>query len=193
METSTKSILEEKLQVTETDLKGVLIIIPRVHRDERGYFFDSYDERDLKKYGLPSFVQQSQSFSFQNVVRGLHFQMPPHAQAKLVRVLKGTILDVVVDIRKNSSTFGKHSKIELSDSNFKQVYIPAGFAHGFSVLSKIAIVLYNLSQLYNPASERGIYYRDQDLAIDWKIEKPILSEKDKKWPLLKELNNSLNF
>lgn len=183
-----KEISREKLEVVEAKLKGVLIIVPKIYEDERGYFFDSYDEQQRRVLGFPHFVQQSQSMSHQNVIRGLHFQKPPYAQAKLVRVLKGTILDVVVDMRKDSPTYGKHSVVELSDSNFKQIYIPEGFAHGFSVLSLTAIVLYNLSQAYNPDFERGIYYKDPYLAIDWKVENPIVSEKDEKWPLLKELD-----
>lgn len=182
-----KSNSREKLNVMETGLRGVLIITPKVHEDERGHFFDSYDQQELRRYGIPSFVQHSQSFSRQGVVRGLHFQRPPYAQAKLVRVLKGTIWDVIVDIRTGSPTFGKYVATELSDSNLKQVYIPEGFAHGFSVLSESAIVSYNLHQPYNPNFESGIRYNDPEVAIDWKVNNPLISEKDKKLPWLKEI------
>lgn len=179
----------EKLSVTETNLKGVFLIVPKIYRDERGYFFDSYGQEELKKYNWPHFVQQSQSLSRQGVVRGLHFQKPPHAQAKLVRVLKGRILDVVLDIRKGSPTYGQYSKIELSESNFKQIFIPEGFAHGFSILSKKAIVLYNLSKPYTPSSEGGVSCLDPMLAIDWKVKEITTSEKDKKWPKLQDLGD----
>jgi len=178
-----------KLQVAETNLKGVLVITPLVHRDERGYFFDSYVQPELQKYGLPDFVQQSQSFSRQGVVRGPHFQRPPYAQAKLVRVLQGAILDIVVDIQKDSPTYGQHSTIKLSAANFKQLFIPEGFAHGFSVLSKTATVLYNLSKVYNPEAEGGIYPIDKDLAINWGVPTMLISEKDKKWPLFSHLGD----
>lgn len=179
-------IMVERLKVAETSLKGVFIIVPTVHNDGRGYFFDSYDQQELEKYGFTHFVQQSQSLSRQGVIRGLHFQKPPYAQAKLVRVLKGTILDVIVDMRKGSPTYGQHCAIELSDADHKQIYIPEGLAHGFSVLSETAIVLYNLSRTYNPPAESGIYYLDSDLAIDWKVKNPLVSDKDKKWPKWKE-------
>lgn len=178
--------MAERLKVMETSLKGVFLIIPTVYEDNRGYFFDSYDQQELEKYGLTHFVQQSQSLSRQGVIRGLHFQKPPSAQAKLVRVLKGTILDVVVDMRKGSPTYGHHCAIELSDVDHKQLYIPEGFAHGFSVLSETAMVLYNLSRVYNPSAESGISYSDPDLAIDWKVKNPLVSEKDRKWPRWKE-------
>lgn len=181
--------IQEKLSIMNSDLPGVLIIVPQVYKDERGYFFDSYGQEELKKHRLPAFVQQSQSLSHQGVVRGLHFQKPPHAQAKLVRVLKGRILDVVVDIRKGSPTYGQHITTELSDSNFKQLFIPEGFAHGFSILSETAIVLYNLSKTYAPAFEGGISCLDPELAIDWKVREIILSEKDKKWPALQDLGD----
>lgn len=186
-------IMAERLKFTEIGFQGVFIIIPTVYEDNRGYFFDSYDQQELDKYGLAHFVQQSQSLSRQGVIRGLHFQKPPYAQAKLVRVLKGTILDVIVDMRTGSPTYGKHCAIELSDADHKQLYIPEGLAHGFSVLSETALVLYNLSRTYNPHAESGIYYLDPDLAIDWKVKNPFVSEKDRKWPKWEELGVIFNY
>ncbi len=176
-----------RFTVTEADLPGVLLIVPTLHADDRGYFFDSYDLEELRAFGLPPFVQQSQSLSRQGVVRGLHFQHPPYAQAKLVRVLRGKIMDIIVDMRHGSPTLGKHTSLELSDDDHKQVFIPEGFAHGFSVLSEDAIVLYNLSRPYAPQAEGGIYYADPDLQIDWCVQEPIVSMKDRKWPAWRQV------
>lgn len=159
------------MEIIQSGFRDLLIIKPDVYGDNRGYFFESYNRKVFKDHGLPfEFIQDNQSRSVYGVVRGLHYQLNPFAQAKLVRVLEGTIYDVVLDIRKGSPDFGKWYGLELSSDNFLQLMIPAGFAHGFSVLSKEAVVLYKTDALYNPASERGILYNDTTLAIDWKIE-----------------------
>ena len=163
------------------DIQGLVIVEPTVFEDSRGYFFEAYNEAPFKQAGITAtFLQDNQSRSSYGVIRGLHYQQNPHAQAKLVRVLEGTILDVAVDIRKSSPTYGQHFALELSADNKKQLFIPEGFAHGFSVLSEIAVVLYKCNAFYNKSSEGGIRYDDPNLAIDWKL-KPgvaIVSEKD---------------
>ena len=167
------------------DLKGLVIVEPVVFEDSRGYFFEAYNEQQFVQNGIDChFVQDNQSRSSYGVIRGLHYQLNPFAQAKLVRVLEGKILDVAVDIRKSSPTYGKHFSIELSAENKKQLFIPAGFAHGFSVLSETAIVLYKCDSFYNKQSEGGIRFDDPGLNIDWKIdpEKAIVSEKDLNLP-----------
>jgi len=170
----------------ETKIKGVFIIEPDVFIDKRGYFFESYQTEKYKNIGIDDeFVQDNQSLSSFGTVRGLHFQIGDFAQTKLVRVVSGKVLDVAVDIRPESKTFGKHIAEELSDQNFKQLYIPAGFAHGFSVLSEVAIFLYKCTNFYSKDHERGILYSDPELSIDWKVEKPTVSEND--------LNNSAFF
>jgi dTDP-4-dehydrorhamnose 3,5-epimerase len=177
------------MNVIPTNLPDLVIIEPKVIEDERGYFFESYHEEKLMQQGIHTrFVQDNQSRSGYGVIRGLHFQNIPYAQTKLVRVLEGTIYDVAVDIRKGSPTFGQQFGIELSAENKKQLYIPQGFAHGFSVLSPVAVVLYKCDNLYNRGSEGGILYNDPELAIDWKIpsDKAMLSDKDKALPLLKD-------
>jgi dTDP-4-dehydrorhamnose 3,5-epimerase len=176
-----------------TDISGLLIFEPRVFEDSRGYFYESYNERVFQEAGIDlRFVQDNQSSSGYGVIRGLHYQLPPHAQAKLVRVLRGTILDVAVDIRKGSPTFGKAFTIELSGENRIQLFIPPGFAHGFSVLSEQAEVLYKCDAFYNKDSDAGIYFDDPELKINWKIprEKMIISDKDKVLPMLAECKNS---
>lgn len=180
----------------ETDMKGLLIFEPKVFEDSRGYFFESYNENLFSKHGIDlRFVQDNQSSSAYGVIRGLHYQLPPHAQAKLVRVLSGRLLDVAVDIRKGSPTFGKAFSIELSAENKKQLFIPAGFAHGFSVLSEQAEVLYKCDSLYNKESEGGIHYNDPELNIDWQIPagKEIISDKDRVLPRLADCKNSFVF
>jgi dTDP-4-dehydrorhamnose 3,5-epimerase len=182
------------MEVTETGIEGLLIIEPAIFKDDRGYFFESYNAEKFIKAGLDfTFVQDNQSKSSYGVVRGLHYQVEPYAQTKLVRVLQGKILDVAVDIRKSSSTFGKWISLEISDLNKKQMLIPKGFAHGFSVLSDTAVVLYKCDALYAPEAERGIIYNDRHLNIDWGI-RPIdiiVSKKDK---LLSSLKNAeINF
>ena len=165
----------------KTELDGVVIVEPRVFEDERGYFFESYNEAEFIKNGIPNkFVQDNQSKSSYGVVRGLHCQLGEFAQAKLVRVLHGRVLDVAVDIRKNSPTFGKYVAVELSDENKRQLFIPRGFLHGFSVLSDTAVFAYKCDNLYAPHAEFGIRFDDQDIGIDWKIpaDKIITSAKD---------------
>ena len=165
----------------KTELDGVVIVEPRVFEDERGYFFESYNEAEFIKNGIPNkFVQDNQSKSSYGVVRGLHCQLGEFAQAKLVRVLHGRVLDVAVDIRKNSPTFGKYVAVELSDDNKRQLFIPRGFLHGFSVLSDTAVFAYKCDNLYAPHAEFGIRFDDPDIGIDWKIpaDKIITSAKD---------------
>ena len=171
------------------DIKGLLIVEPKVFEDSRGYFFEAYNQELFQGNGItPNFVQDNQSRSTYGVIRGLHYQLNPYAQAKLVRVLEGNILDVAVDIRKNSPTYGQHFSIELSAENKKQLFLPAGFAHGFSVLSETAIVLYKCDAFYNKQSEGGIRYNDETLKIDWKIDpaKAIVSEKDIELPFFND-------
>lgn len=174
------------MKATETKLKGCFILEPYVFEDDRGYFFESFNESKLEQIlgYKPKFVQDNQSKSGFGVVRGLHMQTGDHAQAKLVRVLEGTVLDVVVDARKDSATFGESFSIELTADNNKQLFIPKGFLHGFSVLSEEAVFFYKCDNLYNKESERGINPLDKSLNIDWKIDedKMILSEKDKVAP-----------
>ena len=177
------------MKFTETEIPGLLIIEPDVFADSRGYFFESYNYGKMKEYGiLTQFVQDNQSKSEYGVVRGLHYQVNPFAQAKLVRVIEGRIFDVAVDIRKGSSTYGKTLGIELNHENNIQLLIPKGCAHGFSVLSKNAIVFYKCDVFYNPAAERGIRYDDPDLCIDWhlKPEEIIVSKKDAALPFFRE-------
>ena len=178
------------MNVIKTDIEGVVIIEPTLYKDSRGYFFESYSQKEFnEKVYQVNFVQDNESMSTYGVVRGLHFQKQPYAQSKLVRCVKGKVLDVVVDIRKDSPTFGKHISVELSEDNHKQLFIPKGFAHGFSVLSDIAIFQYKCDNFYNKESDSGIFLLDNDLNIDWKIpkDKMIISEKDLKYNNLKDL------
>jgi dTDP-4-dehydrorhamnose 3,5-epimerase len=180
----------------KTDIPDLLIFEPRVFEDSRGYFFEAYNLDTFEKEGITQrFVQDNQSKSSYGVIRGLHYQLNPHAQCKLVRVLEGTILDVAVDIRQGSPTYGKHFPIELSAENKKQLLIPAGFAHGFSVLSETAIVFYKVDTLYNKESEAGIIYNDPSLKIDWKIldGKETVSEKDLAQPLFQNCRNTFQY
>ena len=177
------------MEILKTEIPDLLILKPKVFEDERGYFFESYNEKSLADYGIQiKFVQDNQSKSSYGVIRGLHYQLEPYSQTKLVRVLEGEILDVGVDIRKKSPTFGKWYSHILSAENKQQMLVPAGFAHGFSVLSKIAVVLYKCDKLYHLNSEKGIMYNDPELNIDWNIEpeKAIISAKDKHHPSFKE-------
>ena len=165
----------------ECNIKGLFVITPRVFKDDRGYFFESFNKFFfINEMGvnIANFLQDNQSKSSINVLRGLHFQNPPNSQAKLVRVLSGSVLDVVVDIRKNSPTYGNHYKIVLSSENFKMLYVPEGFAHGFLTLEDNTIFSYKCTSFYNKESEGSILWNDTTLNIDWKIKKPILSEKD---------------
>lgn len=178
---------------TATPLEGLLIFEPRVFEDSRGYFFEAYNKSQFEADGLQyNFVQDNQSFSGYGVIRGLHYQQNPHAQCKLVRALAGRILDVAVDIRKNSPTYGQIFSIELTSENKKQLLIPAGFAHGFSVLSETAVVMYKCDALYNKESEGGIIYNDPELAIDWQLPEgaAVVSDKDLILPSLKECKNN---
>lgn len=181
------------MNVIETPIKGLLILEPKVFNDDRGYFFESYNQNTFKQAtGLDiNFIQDNQARSTQNVLRGLHYQNAPHAQTKLIRVLEGAIWDVVVDLRKDSDTYGKWYGVELSAENKVQFLIPKGFAHGYSVLSETAEVFYKCDDFYSKEDEGGLFYADPQVNIDWKIDlsKAIVSEKDKVQPTLKE-NNS---
>ncbi|MBI9065654.1 MAG: dTDP-4-dehydrorhamnose 3,5-epimerase [Salinivirgaceae bacterium] len=177
------------MKVIETNIPDVKIIEPRVFKDERGYFFESFNEqRFFEKVLKTSFVQDNESLSTKGVLRGLHYQMPPYAQSKLVRVIKGEVYDVAVDIRKGSPTFGQYTGVLLTERNKKQFFIPRGFAHGFVVLSEEAIFFYKCDNYYAPESERSINFDDPDLNIDWNIDlkKLMLSDKDKKGVSFKE-------
>jgi len=167
------------MKIIKTTIEGLLIIQPIVFEDKRGYFFESWSKSAFDAAGLNiNFVQDNQSFSSKDVIRGLHFQNPPFEQGKLVRVLKGSVLDVAVDIRKDSSTFGQHVSILLSGKNKKMFWIPPGFAHGFSTLEENTIFSYKCSNSYHKESERSLMWNDTDLNIDWKIKNPIISEDD---------------
>lgn len=167
------------MEIIKTDIEGLILIKPKVFFDERGYFFEDYNEKRFKEAGITDvFVQDNQSFSKKGVIRGLHFQCPPFAQSKLVRVIKGRALDVAVDIRKGSPTYGKHHSVELSGDNFMQFYIPTGFAHGFVALEDDTIFAYKCGEFYNKASEASILFNDSDLNIDWKTDPSVISEKD---------------
>ena len=174
------------MEVIKTAIDGVVIIEPRLFRDERGYFFESFSERDFCEQVRPVyFVQDNESKSSYGVLRGLHFQKTPHAQSKLVRVIKGRVLDVAVDIRRGSPTFGRHVAVELTEENHRQFFIPRGFAHGFSVLSEEAIFQYKCDNYYAPQSEGALAWDDPELAIDWRIpaDKVVLSEKTGTMPV----------
>lgn len=177
------------MEIIKTDIDDVVIIKPKVFGDSRGYFFESFSEREFFN-GVREirFVQDNESMSKGNVIRGLHFQKPPYTQSKLVRVVKGSVLDVAVDIRKGSPTFGKHVAIELSEENHLQLFIPRGFAHGFAVLSEEVILQYKCDNFYSPSHEGAIAWNDPELAIDWRIpaDQAILSAKDEANPMLKD-------
>lgn len=178
------------MRITPTPLDGVLIIEPRVFRDSRGYFFESYNKKELQAAGLDlDFPQDNQSLSQRNTLRGLHFQAPPYAQTKLVRVIRGAVLDVVVDIRKKSPTYGQHFSMVISEDNNLQLLIPEGFAHGFLVLEDQTVFVYKCSNYYHKESEGGLYWADKELGIDWNVENPIVSEKDQQLPGLKDFES----
>ena len=169
------------MTIEKTDIQDLVIITPRVFEDSRGYFFEAYNQAQFHENGIKyQFIQDNQSFSKRGVIRGLHLQINPFAQAKLVRVLEGEILDVAVDLRKDSPTYGQHFSVLLSAENKKQLMVPHGFAHGFSVLSETASVMYKVDQLYHKDSERGIRFDDPTLAIDWQLnaDEVIVSDKD---------------
>lgn len=180
------------MEIIKTSIDGVVIIEPRIFKDARGYFFESFSQREFDEKVKPvTFVQDNESMSSYGVMRGLHFQRPPFTQSKLVRVIKGAVLDVAVDIRKNSPTYGKHVAVELTEDNHRQFFVPRGFAHGFAVLSDEAIFQYKCDNFYAPQADGGISILDGDLGIDWHIpmDKAILSEKDTKHPLLKDFDS----
>ena len=189
------SLSFSKMEIIKTDIEGVLIIKPRIFGDDRGYFYESYNRNALKEQvpQIPDFVQDNQSYSTYGVLRGLHFQKAPYAQAKLVRVVSGKVLDVAVDLRPGSPTFGKHVSVELSGENHLQFFIPEGFAHGFSVLSHEVVFQYKCSSYYNKESEGGIIFNDPALGIDWKLPERdiILSPKDRLHPTLAQYIKSL--
>jgi dTDP-4-dehydrorhamnose 3,5-epimerase len=179
------------MNVIKTDIEGVVIIEPKIFEDSRGYFFESYNDLEfINKVGFVDFIQDNESKSSYGVMRGLHFQRPPHTQAKLVRCVRGAVLDVAVDLRKDSPTYGKHVAVELTEDNHRQLFIPKGFAHGFAVLSDTAVFQYKCDDFYHPELDGGINILDKSLGIDWKIpeDKVILSDKDTKHPMLKDFD-----
>lgn len=177
------------MKIIETDIERVVILEPRLFGDDRGYFFESFSQRSFEVVCSTTFVQDNESLSTYGVVRGLHFQLPPHTQSKLVRVVKGAVLDVAVDIRRGSPTFGKHVAVELTEDNHRQLFVPRGFAHGFGVLSEEVVFQYKCDSYYAPLSERSIAWNDPMLDIDWLIpeDKIILSDKDRVAPRLSEV------
>ncbi len=184
------------MKITETDIPGLLIIHPKVFQDARGYFYESYNEKLFKDHDLDfNFVQDNESQSGRDVIRGLHYQLAPWAQTKLLRVLEGVIFDVAVDLRKNSPTYGKWKGIEISAENKLQILIPKGFAHGFRVISENAKVFYKCDEFYQPQAERGILFSDEKLGICWGIDsdKAIVSDKDKEASLFVEAENNFIF
>lgn len=184
------------MEVIKTQIDGVVIIEPRIFKDSRGYFFESFSQREFDaKVRHIDFCQDNESMSSYGVMRGLHFQRPPFTQSKLVRCVKGSVLDVAVDIRKGSPTFGKHVAVELTEDNHRQFFIPKGFAHGFAVLSETAVFQYKCDNFYHPEADGGISILDDTLNIDWRIpiNNAILSEKDMKHPLLKDFDSPFTF
>jgi len=178
------------MEIITTAIPDVLIIKPKVFEDARGYFYESYNALLFQQHGVDvNFVQDNQSLSQKGVLRGLHFQNPPHAQGKLVRVIKGAVLDVVVDIRKKSPTYGQHFDIELNEKNKVQLWIPVGFAHGFVTLEDDTIFSYKCTNYYNKPSEDCILWNDPDIGINWKIDMPLLSEKDKQGKSFKKFES----
>ena len=185
-----------RMEIIKTEIDGVVIIEPRIFCDERGYFFESFSQLEFDEKVMPiNFVQDNESMSSYGVMRGLHFQKMPYTQSKLVRCVKGAVLDVALDIRKGSPTYGQHVAVELSEDNHRQFFIPRGFAHGFSVLTEIAVFQYKCDNFYAPQSDGGIQLIDGSLGIDWRIptNKVILSEKDLKHPLLAEYDSPFDY
>jgi len=185
-----------KVNITTTPIPGLLIIEPQIFKDERGYFIESYNQQKLNDAGIQTvFVQDNESKSVRGTIRGLHYQLHPYSQTKLVRVITGAVFDVAVDLRKGSPTFGQWYGIELNEENKIQFYIPQGFAHGFSVLSETAVFAYKCDRIYNPVAERGIYYNDHSLKIDWIIseKEAIVSNKDLKHPLFVDAEINFSF
>lgn len=189
-------LLKTNMNIIQTSIPGVVIIEPRLFKDDRGYFFESFSERDFNtQVREVKFVQDNESMSSYGVMRGLHFQRPPYTQSKLVRCVKGAVLDVAVDIRKGSPTYGQHVAVELTEENHRQFFVPRGFAHGFAVLSETAIFQYKCDNFYHPEADGGISILDNSLGIDWHIptDHAILSEKDTKHPLLKDFDSPFDF
>ena len=183
---------EKDMEVIKTGIEGVYIIEPRLFKDARGYFFESFSQREFEeKVGPIQFVQDNESMSSYGVMRGLHFQRPPYTQSKLVRCVRGAVLDVAVDLRKGSATYGQHVAVELTEDNHRQFFVPRGFAHGFAVLSESAVFQYKCDNFYAPQADGGISILDASLGIYWQIptEKALLSEKDTKHALLKDFNS----
>lgn len=184
------------MKVIKTAIEGAVIVEPRVFVDARGYFFESFSQREFDELvGPVRFVQDNESMSSYGVMRGLHFQRPPFTQSKLVRCVKGAVLDVAVDIRRGSPTFGQHVAVELTEENHRQFFISKGFAHGFAVLSETAVFQYKCDEFYHPEADGGISILDESLGIDWRIpvEKALLSEKDTRHPLLKDFDSPFVF
>ncbi len=178
------------MRYTKTYIEGLILIEPKLYNDERGYFFESFNLRDFQEnVGDINFVQDNQSFSKKGTLRGLHYQKGEYAQAKLLRVVSGRVLDVAVDLRKDSATYAKHFSVELSGDNHKMLFIPRGFAHGFIVLSDTAIFQYKCDNFYNPNAEAGLIWNDPSLSIDWKLreEEIIISQKDRQYPYLYDI------
>lgn len=191
-----ETIYYTSMDVIKTNIEGVVIIEPRVFKDARGYFFESFSLREFEEKVRPiHFVQDNESMSSYGVMRGLHFQAPPFAQSKLVRCVKGAVLDVAVDIRKGSPTYGQHVAVELTEENKRAVFIERGFAHGFSVLSKTAVFQYKCDNFYAPQADGGISILDDSLGIDWRIpvDQALLSEKDTRHALLKDFDSPFNY
>ena len=184
------------MEVIQTAIEGLVIIEPKIFKDARGYFFESFSQREFdEKVRKINFVQDNESMSGYGVMRGLHFQRPPFTQSKLVRCVKGRVLDVAVDIRKESPTYGRHVAVELSEENHRQFFVPRGFAHGFAVLSKTAIFQYKCDNFYTPEADSGISLQDESLGIDWRIpiSHAILSEKDTKHLCLKDFDSPFDY
>ncbi len=185
------------MHITKTKIDGILILEPKVFNDARGYFFESFSQREFDEKVAPllghtvRFVQDNESMSSYGVMRGLHFQLPPFTQSKLVRCVKGRVLDVAVDLRKGSPTYGQHVAVELTEDNHRQFFIPHGFAHGFAVLSETAVFQYKCDQFYHPEAEGGIAITDRSLGIDWQLptDHAILSDKDTRHPMLKDFDS----
>lgn len=184
------------MNVIKTNIEGVVVIEPRLFEDSRGYFFESFSQREFdEKVRKITFVQDNESKSSYGVMRGLHFQRPPFTQSKLVCCVRGAVLDVAVDIRKGSPTYGQHVAVELTEDNHRQFFIPKGFAHGFAVLSDVAVFQYKCDEFYHPEADGGISILDESLGIDWRIpaDKAVLSEKDTKHPLLKDFETPFQY
>ena len=181
------------MKITKTNIDGLIVIEPEVFLDDRGSFFESWNLNNFQEIGIQeNFVQDNQSLSSKGVLRGLHFQNPPFAQSKLVRVIKGSVLDVAVDIRSNSPTYGLHYSVILSEKNFKSFFIPKGFAHGFIALEDNTIFLYKCSEFYNKDSEGSLAWDDENLSIDWQIDNPIISDKDSNAQYFKDFKSKFN-